>query len=284
VQDGLYKGRTLNRRERFFELAPNAWAVGAAPLSQSPTLITPVVTQMGLVRGTAACMSPGGTGQARDSVRSRFSPLLTGTDTQRPGGRRKMASPWKRTTAVLGLALAAGESVSAEHIEAVTLNVFVRNHGSVAADTLNRAKANVLRIYRDIGVEVVWLDQFDRSDRLWTDETLFKSMVTVHLFSQEMMGSLKVRQGVMGQAVSGTRVVKVFHARIEQIAKANAQEPGCVLGHVMAHEIGHLLLPPDGHSTGIMQSELDLRLAANGALYFRPNHGRVIRRSLAPAR
>jgi len=65
-------------------------------------------------------------------------------------------------------------------------------------------------------------------------------------------------------------------------AAASCGEPvAVVLGAAMAHELGHLLLPPPSHSaTGIMSPRLschELTLAARGELRFTPDQVRAIR-------
>ena len=59
---------------------------------------------------------------------------------------------------------------------------------------------------------------------------------------------------------------------------------GCRLGHVIAHEIGHLLLPTRAHSpSGIMKAGLDGERAAQGALFFTREQARQIRTRLMNA-
>jgi len=53
-----------------------------------------------------------------------------------------------------------------------------------------------------------------------------------------------------------------------------------VLGHAMAHEIGHLLLPYGHSPTGLMRAEWeakDLRLAANRQLNFTSEQAELMR-------
>jgi hypothetical protein len=58
-----------------------------------------------------------------------------------------------------------------------------------------------------------------------------------------------------------------------------------VLGHVMAHELGHLLLGSNAHSRqGIMRRQWygdDLHLASKGSLLFSEDQARSIRKNLA---
>jgi hypothetical protein len=60
---------------------------------------------------------------------------------------------------------------------------------------------------------------------------------------------------------------------------------GTILGHVMVHEIGHLLLGTNSHSaSGIMRAQwrnAELLSAGKGALVFAPAQSRRMRQRLA---
>jgi hypothetical protein len=77
----------------------------------------------------------------------------------------------------------------------------------------------------------------------------------------------------------------VFLSRVGQLAASN---PGIIdvsglLGHVLAHEIGHLLLNSFAHSPeGLMRADFrpaDLKKAAQRQLKFTPGQGETIRRN-----
>jgi len=51
---------------------------------------------------------------------------------------------------------------------------------------------------------------------------------------------------------------------------------------IMAHEIGHLLLPPDSHASGIMAPKVDLFLIEHGGLFFDPRRVSTIRARIGP--
>ncbi|HSB18355.1 MAG TPA: hypothetical protein VLE22_28140 [Bryobacteraceae bacterium] len=67
-------------------------------------------------------------------------------------------------------------------------------------------------------------------------------------------------------------VVSIFWRRVEELAKGLQVFQGLYLGHLFAHEIGHLLLADGGHSSaGIMSREWDphdLSYAAQHKLLF----------------
>jgi hypothetical protein len=64
---------------------------------------------------------------------------------------------------------------------------------------------------------------------------------------------------VMGRAARAARRAYIYYGRIRDAAVAFKRFPGNLLGDVVAHEVGHLLLPPDSHSElGIMRPNVAL--------------------------
>jgi hypothetical protein len=65
----------------------------------------------------------------------------------------------------------------------------------------------------------------------------------------------------------------ILYSRIETLAADGDASLSDILGHAMAHEIGHLLLGPGHSQVGIMQAEWtreDLARAARNELSFTP--------------
>ena len=65
--------------------------------------------------------------------------------------------------------------------------------------------------------------------------------------------------------------------RLTYVAKSESLDVGDLLGVIMAHEIGHLLLPPDSHATGIMALKVDLFLIEHGGVALDPRQASMIR-------
>ena len=80
------------------------------------------------------------------------------------------------------------------------------------------------------------------------------------------------------------RQADVFYANIAEMSAARFRNPADVLGHVMAHELGHLLLGASAHSpSGIMRlhwGETELQQAARGSLLFNEQQSHRIRERL----
>ena len=70
--------------------------------------------------------------------------------------------------------------------------------------------------------------------------------------------------------------------RVEQQARGDRKNPALLLGHVMAHELGHLLLRRAAHSLGgLMRASLDVERAGRGVLLFTDAEEEAIRASLS---
>jgi hypothetical protein len=71
----------------------------------------------------------------------------------------------------------------------------------------------------------------------------------------------------------------------EELAKGSESLHAAILGHVMAHEIGHLLLGIGSHGpTGLMHvpwRHKELESVAQGTLLFTPSEGEKMRRQVA---
>ena len=65
--------------------------------------------------------------------------------------------------------------------------------------------------------------------------------------------------------------------RVTYVAKSKSLDVGDLLGVIMAHEIGHLLLPPESHATGIMALKVDLFLIEHGGVALDPRQASMIR-------
>jgi hypothetical protein len=89
-----------------------------------------------------------------------------------------------------------------------------------------------------------------------------------------------VEDGTLGQASRATGYAYLFYDRIRAVAALQNQDFTRVLGRVMAHEVGHLLLPYGSHSLeGIMRVTVDGRV--NVLQRFTPAQVAAIKATLA---
>jgi hypothetical protein len=103
----------------------------------------------------------------------------------------------------------------------------------------------------------------------------------VNVLSQEMAAPFYASDETVGFAIPGSRAANVIYERIRQIARRRHVAPGLLLGYVIAHELGHLLLPARSHSSsGLMRPDLDLELAAMKKLRFTADQVALIQERL----
>jgi len=157
------------------------------------------------------------------------------------------------------------------------MRVLVLNTAGAPVAVLSEAEKATARVFRAAGIETTW-----RHAGTGTVDDDLTSMIIINLVSASMEARMKAPATVMGFAVSGARLASIMYGRVERLAQANATDLATVLGHVIAHEIGHLLLPPGGHSAGgIMNAMLDLHLAVRGVLQFSSTEVTAMRARIA---
>ena len=87
--------------------------------------------------------------------------------------------------------------------------------------------------------------------------------VRVQLLSRDMamqkIRAERVADAVLGQAAREAGRAYIFTHRITNLALRHGDDFGRVLGRVMAHEVGHLVLPIDSHADrGIMRANIGM--------------------------
>jgi hypothetical protein len=142
--------------------------------------------------------------------------------------------------------------------------------------TLTQAMQEATRIFRKIGVDTLWMEcQSPKADAERASECRPASGPTV-LSLRIVPWSSKLGQAVFGTAFlspegEGT-YCDVFYDSVEKLHQDWHVSLSRVLGHTMAHEVGHLLLGTHAHSQmGIMRPNWqgqELRRVEMGALLF----------------
>ncbi len=153
---------------------------------------------------------------------------------------------------------------------ALLMTVVVEGEDAVPAAAWSKAQSVATHILDSAGVHAVW------GARTAPQATLFLRL------SQTRPSSL--HPDAAGYAVLSPegRYAAVFLPGVARTAAQTEVDAGTVLGAIMAHEIGHLLLGP-AHSGGVMSARLDrrqMRAAERGELLFRGEDARQIRGTL----
>jgi hypothetical protein len=171
--------------------------------------------------------------------------------------------------------------------------VFVYNYAALPAEVLKQTEAEAARIYRHEGIEVEWLDcplspgeasQFPAC-RIHSGPI----RLAVRLLSQSMAERLRPAQGSFGFALypdagSFATVANVFAHDAKQLAKRRGMQQGVILGHLIVHEVGHLLLGAGSHSAvGIMHvpwHPKELEIIGQGTMTFTPAQAERMRTNI----
>ena len=135
----------------------------------------------------------------------------------------------------------------------------------LAPEILATARQHAVRIVRSAGVAVTWLD-LDSRAKCSIPNTASRHFVVVILpkapsgwTSPDAMGLAPGRTGLHPRAYVFYNYVQIAVDLLEPGSRRNSGL-GILLGHVIAHELGHLLIPGDAHSlTGIMSTQWTYR-------------------------
>jgi hypothetical protein len=192
-----------------------------------------------------------------------------------------MSGRWSALVAALAFTLraAALHAAPGKDLDTPRLVVVLNDYAGAAPAVLDLAKSHVIMIYRAAGVAVDWVD---REDPRLDDQAFLKSIVTVSLISEAMDNGSDERESVVGKAPPGGRTVKVLYHRLEEIWSGRTPEAAFLLGNVIAHEIGHLVLPGGAHARfGLMAPEMTLSIATSRLLFFTPAERKLLREALS---
>jgi hypothetical protein len=200
--------------------------------------------------------------------------------------------PPRRTLAGLNLAFAAFSigllafpaSVFAKEEPPVSIPVLVYNYAGAAPAILAGAERQADRILNQAGVRAVWFDCSVKAGKL-DEKSICKNglgnqNIVLRLLSRHV--PTRVPDFAFGFAVS-PGLASVYYGDAALMAERQQLRSDFppLLGCLIAHEIGHLLLNSYGHSpTGVMQAEWgapQLRQSFTGLMTFTPAQSRLIR-------
>jgi hypothetical protein len=170
-----------------------------------------------------------------------------------------------------------------------TLVFRIINDGQIPEEIVETAKTHVEHIYDRSGIQVEWFE----GDAARMSKVNGKLDLTMIFVPESVAQTMNRPKDATGFAVSndgqGLRRAYIFVERVGRQAavvhhKSSLEEKaakGLILGEVIAHEAGHLMLPHDSHSArGIMQARLNLNTieqGLRGSLLFTPEQAKQIR-------
>jgi hypothetical protein len=159
--------------------------------------------------------------------------------------------------------------------------MLLTDYARVPGGTLAAAKKEVTSIFCDIGIEIVWVECTGASrgepEKAACFEPLRPTSLVIRIHSK-----FRDTSGALGDSTLGFALLSaepgrsaygsIFYDCVEELAKEGPASRTQILGHAIAHELGHLLLGRLGHSPqGLMRARwqrADLKLATVGRLTF----------------
>ena len=179
---------------------------------------------------------------------------------------------------VLFLGVTGWEPTPAQTPALLAVKVFLHDDGRVPADVVEKAKHAATGVFALSHIDLQWMGHGPYQP----------CSLTVRIVAQSLEAKDRSRF-VMGMALE-TRVGRgilafAYYDRIRLYSEDLGLDASRVLGHVMAHELGHLLLPHGAHSTtGVMRGAWDsaqAKLVSAGLLTFLPAEAALIQQRLS---
>ena len=163
----------------------------------------------------------------------------------------------------------------------ITVKVTIEDLVGLRRDLLAPTIAEVDETFRAAGVQFVWTSPGSASDDAPSAscERLLRLIITDDVPPR---AADLLRGDALGSAAPWSNQARVFYRRVASMAAGHPVAQSRILGHVISHELGHLLLA-SGHHTdvGIMRPAVDFHHIAFRR--FTDEQIQVIRNRLATA-
>ena len=146
---------------------------------------------------------------------------------------------------------------------------------------LAAARQEVEEIFADAGVSILWKEgRFPASVMATITKGVGTRQVAVVLVNNTDDPLPGASGCTLGFAAKQPAVAYAYYNRVIEQSLLYRIDARVLLGRVIAHELGHVLLPPNSHSLhGIMRGNIDLGLEKPD--WFTRDQARVIRAVLA---
>jgi hypothetical protein len=186
--------------------------------------------------------------------------------------------PWGSGFAILLAALAIAAPVRGESNDSPVVTLQIVNYAHVPAWHLDAAHHQVIALLGAIGVRTIWRESSVPNPGP-ADGLRFTLLLLSPEMEQRKSAAERIGTNVLAVAAPEVGRAWAFYQRIERAAARTGQNVSVVLAHVLAHEVGHLVSAPSGHSDeGLMRGRLDLRSTPHEG--FTAKQGEEIRAAL----
>ncbi len=179
------------------------------------------------------------------------------------------------------------------------LSIQVFNHAGVGTATLREAQQKTAAIFAKAGMDVEWRrfsratgaeapSAHDAAGRAVLPLNLILPAETAYPQMKKFLGLPKTAMGFALTQPEGKTHGETAYVFVNEVEELIEEEPfadlGVILGHMMAHELGHLLLGRGHSHSGLMSAGVagrTLRLAGAGRLHFTRKQVKRIRRAVS---
>jgi len=171
--------------------------------------------------------------------------------------------------------------------------ISVYDYAHVSNELLAAAEEDAHRVFRHAGVETVWTTCLPKLEKVQPNDcyAVDISHLMLKILPRAISAQARDRSDVLGTALVDDKGVGyyayVFYDSVQRVAEER-KLGHAMLGDVLAHEIGHLLLGSNSHSvSGIMSAHWrgeELRRISEGSMLFTPSQSRMLRDRLESPR
>jgi hypothetical protein len=159
--------------------------------------------------------------------------------------------------------------------ESPSVAISVFNDSAISSEILKQAEKVSSQVFEESGIHVDWVN-CSPADEAPSGKVACRQAIPQHLQLRIVRRSLNLKDSILGISYllsDGTGCqADIFYEGIEKLRHETSVDPAIILGHVAAHEIGHLLLGSNSHSPwGIMRAHWnmeELARANKGLLFF----------------
>jgi len=174
----------------------------------------------------------------------------------------------------------------------LTITISLHNDAGVPAGTLRQAEKEAQEVFQQAGIEVRWLHCSPVPIALGVTKesrACAEAVYPEHLqlrIARRSIGLTRATMGISYLAEDGKGCyADLFYEQVEELHEKTNVSLASILGHIAAHETGHLLLGTNSHAPrGIMRAmwlREELASASKGALFFSGSESRQMKEKLA---
>lgn len=205
--------------------------------------------------------------------------------------RRKLAGSlaWSLILATTACGAATNTSVPPGTHRTSQVTVRIRNYAHVESGVLLAAERITDDILQKARVKMAWMDCSTGAKEPTCDTPLGPTELVLNLLPRAMSDRLSLRADAFGAALESAEGglgsdAWIFCDRVKDAAAQRQLTRSVLLGTVIAHELGHLLLSTNSHSAfGLMRanwSDKDLSAVEHRAMYFSSSESKRIQQAM----